>query len=264
MTAIVVGRPLATGIAAVAGLLIGSFLNVVAYRVPRRLSVIAPGSFCPSCRAPIRGYDNVPVVSWLVLRGRCRHCGAPISGRYAVVEGATALLFALCAAAVGGHWPVVGLVVLVATVVALALVELDGGRPPATVAAIGSAMGTVVLIAAAAGGHRWWRLGGALMGAGFGLLCIVAASRVDRRPAGADRAAWSIVPAGAFLGWLGLVGSGAGALGALVAVFVEHRTQRHASMDGTTTSSPSLAVAMLTGVVVALVAAWAAGETARV
>ncbi len=263
MTLVVIGRPLAIGIAVVAGLLIGSFLNVVAYRVPRRLSVIAPGSFCPSCRAPIRGYDNVPIVSWLVLRGRCRHCGAPISGRYAIVEGATALLFGLCAAAVGAHWPVVGLGVLAATVVALALVELDGANSPAAVAAIGSATGTVVLIAAAAGSHRWWRLGGALIGAGFGLLCIVAASRVDRRPGGADRAAWSIVPAGAFMGWLGLVGSGAGALGALFAVVVEHRTRPRAAADATAASSPSLAVAMLAGVVVALIAAWAGGDTAR-
>jgi leader peptidase (prepilin peptidase)/N-methyltransferase len=68
------------------GCLWGSFINVVIYRVPRGLSVVHPGSSCPACGAPVRAYDNVPVVSWLLLRGRARCCGAPISPRYAVVE----------------------------------------------------------------------------------------------------------------------------------------------------------------------------------
>ena len=68
------------------GCLWGSFLNVVIYRVPRGLSVVHPGSACPTCGTPVRAYDNVPIVSWLVLRGRARCCGAPISPRYAVVE----------------------------------------------------------------------------------------------------------------------------------------------------------------------------------
>jgi leader peptidase (prepilin peptidase) / N-methyltransferase len=76
-----------------AGLLIGSFLNVVAWRLPRGESLIRPGSACPVCRTPIKPYDNVPVLSWLVLRGRCRHCGARISGRYPAVELTTAVLY---------------------------------------------------------------------------------------------------------------------------------------------------------------------------
>src|SRR3954471_17144403 len=83
--------------AALAGLLIGSFLNVVAYRVPRRESLVSPGSRCPSCGHAIAPYDNVPVLSWLVLRGRCRHCGARISARYPAVELVTALVFAAVA-----------------------------------------------------------------------------------------------------------------------------------------------------------------------
>lgn len=75
------------------GLCLGSFLNVCIYRLPRGLSVVSPRSACPNCHAPIAAYDNVPVVSWLLLRAKCRHCKAAISGRYAAVELLTALLF---------------------------------------------------------------------------------------------------------------------------------------------------------------------------
>ncbi|HEU4978904.1 MAG TPA: prepilin peptidase [Solirubrobacteraceae bacterium] len=80
--------------AAIGGLIIGSFLNVVAHRLPRGESLSHPRSRCPGCEAPIKPYDNVPVLSWLLLRGRCRHCGQPISARYPLVELATAGLFA--------------------------------------------------------------------------------------------------------------------------------------------------------------------------
>ena len=69
---------------------LGSFLNVVIHRLPLGQSLASPGSRCPSCGTPIAPYDNVPVVSWLLLRGRCRHCGAPISVRYPAVELLTA------------------------------------------------------------------------------------------------------------------------------------------------------------------------------
>ena len=75
------------------GLVFGSFLNVVIYRVPRRLSVVKPRSACPNCGAAIRGYDNIPVLSWIILRGRCRDCAHPISARYAMVELLCGFLF---------------------------------------------------------------------------------------------------------------------------------------------------------------------------
>jgi leader peptidase (prepilin peptidase)/N-methyltransferase len=80
--------------AGLVGALIGSFLNVVIHRLPLGESLIAPGSRCPSCGAPVRAFDNVPIVSWVVLRGRCRSCGAPISVRYPAVELLTAAAFA--------------------------------------------------------------------------------------------------------------------------------------------------------------------------
>ncbi len=77
------------------GLIFGSFLNVCIYRMPRELSVVSPGSACPVCEAPIAAYDNIPVLSWIILRGKCRRCKAPISPRYAAVELLTAALFLL-------------------------------------------------------------------------------------------------------------------------------------------------------------------------
>lgn len=83
------------------GLTFGSFLNVCIYRMPRGLSVVAPRSSCPQCHAPISWFDNVPVLSWLVLRGRCRHCQTRISPRYVVIELLTGTLFLLCYAKLG-------------------------------------------------------------------------------------------------------------------------------------------------------------------
>jgi leader peptidase (prepilin peptidase)/N-methyltransferase len=91
------GLPFAFFVAAagIVGAIIGSFLNVVIHRVPREESIAFPASHCPSCGTAIRPYDNIPVVSWAILRGRCRSCRAPISARYPAVELLTATLFAL-------------------------------------------------------------------------------------------------------------------------------------------------------------------------
>jgi len=86
--------PLACLLVGIFGAIIGSFLNVVIHRVPREQSIVLPESACPSCRAPIKAYDNIPILSFLILRGRCRKCGARISPRYPAVEALTGLLFA--------------------------------------------------------------------------------------------------------------------------------------------------------------------------
>lgn len=92
--ALAVPLPLACSLMGIFGAIIGSFLNVVIHRLPREQSIVFPESACPSCRAPIKAYDNIPILSFLILRGRCRKCGARISARYPAVEGLTALLFA--------------------------------------------------------------------------------------------------------------------------------------------------------------------------
>src|SRR5271165_3466216 len=83
------------------GLAFGSFLNVCIYRLPRDLSVVHPRSACPGCKQPIAFYDNIPVLSWLILGGRCRNCKARISPRYAIVELLTGALFLACYAYFG-------------------------------------------------------------------------------------------------------------------------------------------------------------------
>src|ERR671921_1953433 len=88
-------------LAAPFGLLIGSFLDVVAYRLPRGESLVTPRSRCTSCGEEVRALDNIPLLSWLVLRGRCRHCKAQISARYPAVELVTGIVFALVAVARG-------------------------------------------------------------------------------------------------------------------------------------------------------------------
>jgi leader peptidase (prepilin peptidase) / N-methyltransferase len=112
-------------VSTLAGLILGSFLNVVAHRLPRRESLVAPGSRCPGCGTGVRPYDNVPVLSWLLLGGRCRSCHVSIPARYPVVEALTAVLFA-AVVAVHGLSPEAALgLVLVATLVPVSLIDLD-------------------------------------------------------------------------------------------------------------------------------------------
>ena len=83
------------------GAVIGSFLNVVIYRLPEGLSLVSPGSRCPSCGNPVRWYHNIPLLGWAILRGKCKDCGVPISWRYPFVEGLTGVLFLLAYVAEG-------------------------------------------------------------------------------------------------------------------------------------------------------------------
>ena len=107
------------------GLLIGSFLNVVIWRVPRGESVVSPPSHCPSCDQEIAPYDNIPIVSWLILRGKCRHCGAGISIRYPLVELASAGLWVAMGLRFGASWELPAYLVLSSALLALSLIDLD-------------------------------------------------------------------------------------------------------------------------------------------
>jgi len=238
--------------AGVFGLAIGSFLNVVAYRVPRGLSVVRPGSFCPSCHRPIRGFDNVPVLSWVVLGGRCRRCGAPISARYPAVEAGTGAAFALVGAALGAHWGVFGMCVLAATLVAALSIERDGLDAPASVALAGAGLGTALLAAAAGADRRWGHLGATVLGALLGALAAsLAARRTGRR--GERPGAWALVPAGAVLGWAAPVGAVVGLpVIAVVAVAAPH-------VAGLARRGRVVALAAAAGSVAALAAGVGAG-----
>jgi leader peptidase (prepilin peptidase)/N-methyltransferase len=112
-------------IAAVAGLCLGSFLNVVAYRLPAGMSLVSPASACPGCGTAIRPYDNVPVVSWLILRGHCRSCRSSISARYPLTEAATAVLFAAVIVAHGARSAIWLDLIFVAALVAITRIDLE-------------------------------------------------------------------------------------------------------------------------------------------
>ena len=107
------------------GLIIGSFLNVVAYRVPRGESLVAPGSHCPGCNEPIKPWDNVPLLSWIFLRGRCRSCSERISPRYPLVELVTGLLFAAVAIVHGVDAELIVLLPFAAMLITVADIDLE-------------------------------------------------------------------------------------------------------------------------------------------
>jgi leader peptidase (prepilin peptidase)/N-methyltransferase len=112
-------------LAAVGGAAIGSFLNVVIHRLPRRESLSSGRSHCPACGTQIAAYDNVPVISWLVLKGRCRHCGARISPRYPLIELLTAAAFAAVVAVRGADSDLLLELPFVAILIAVAGIDLE-------------------------------------------------------------------------------------------------------------------------------------------
>lgn len=125
------------------GASIGSFLNVVIYRVPAGLSLLHPPSRCPSCLHPLRPYDNVPVLGWLWLRGRCRYCRTPISVRYPLVEAVTGLLFVAIAWQFNLPLPGIGYWAFFSWLLALALIDLDTMTLPHALTKSGLVLGLV-------------------------------------------------------------------------------------------------------------------------
>lgn len=141
--------------ATVLGLVIGSFLNVVIWRVPRGESVVSPPSACPRCHEPISPRDNIPVLSWLILRGRCRHCGESISWQYPVVEAATAVLFALTALIVGLEWTLPAFLYLAALAVVLTVIDVQQWRLPDRIVLPSYPVVGGLLLLAAVGTGQW-------------------------------------------------------------------------------------------------------------
>jgi leader peptidase (prepilin peptidase)/N-methyltransferase len=114
-----------TAFAGISGAVIGSFLNVVVYRLPLGQSLVKPRSHCPSCDTPVSPRDNVPLLSWLFLKGRCRHCGESISARYPAVELLTALCFVAVVLARGIHPELIALIPFTAVLIAVTFIDLQ-------------------------------------------------------------------------------------------------------------------------------------------
>lgn len=189
-------------VAGVLGLAIGSFLNVVIWRVPRGESVNRPASHCPACDAAIRPSDNVPVVSWLVLRGRCRSCGVRISARYPLVELATAALFVAMAVRFGAHAVLPAYLYLAAVGLALSMIDYDTKRLPNVIVLPSYAVAAVLLGVAAVAGHDGDRALRAMVGmvAYYGVFLLLRLAYPPGMAFGDVKLAGVL---GLYLGWLG-------------------------------------------------------------
>lgn len=204
------------------GLVIGSFLTVVVDRVPRGASIVQPGSACGSCGARLGVLDLIPVVSWVVLRGRCRRCGERIGVEPLIVEVTTAAAFALVTWLFGARVETIGYCVLMAGLVSLSWIDLHTKRLPREISYTTAAIGLPVLALAAALDDEWRRIPAMAIGAGisFGLMFVIYLG--SRGGLGDGDVRLSPV-LGAFLGWLnpGLAAVGlffGFAVGAMVSV----------------------------------------------
>jgi leader peptidase (prepilin peptidase)/N-methyltransferase len=212
-------------VAFVVGLAVGSFLNVVAHRVPRGESLLRPGSRCPACGAPIRARHNVPVLGWLLLRGRCADCRARIGRWYPVVELTTGLLFAAVAyriADLGLVAAVPAYLYFTAIGVALTVIDLTVRRLPNAIVLPSYPVLAVLLTIAAAWHGDWWALARAALGAAalFGFFFAVAFAYPAGMGFGDVKLAGLVGGVLAYLSWAALaVGAFAGfLLGALVGI----------------------------------------------
>ncbi|MEZ0163697.1 A24 family peptidase [Kineococcus sp. LSe6-4] len=197
---------------ALAGLLIGSFLNVVVHRVPLGESVVRPASRCPGCGHEIRRRDNVPVLSWVVLRGRCRDCGEPISVRYPLVEVGTAGVFAALAWAVGPTAALPAYLYLGAIAVALALIDLDVHRLPDAIVKPSYLVALALLALASWGTGDWGAYVRAL--AGGAALWFLYQVTVIVKPGGMGYGDVKLAGVlGLYLGWWGWDALAVGAFG---------------------------------------------------
>lgn len=158
------------------GAALGSFLNVVAYRLPRRQSLVRPASSCPGCGTPIKLYDNVPVLGWLMLRGRCRSCRSPISSRYPIVEALTAVLAVSVVLAKHSAVEIVLGLVLVAVLVPVALIDLDHRIIPNRITLPAAVAAPAIGLALRPSGVPAQLIGGAAA-AGFLLVFVLAYPR---------------------------------------------------------------------------------------
>lgn len=189
--------------AAVLGLVVGSFLNVVVYRIPRKESVIRPRSKCPSCGTQLVGRDNVPVLSWVLLAGRCRTCRTSISVRYPLLEIGCAGLFAATAARFGASYALPAYLVLAAGLLALSAIDIEHKLlPNRIVYPTGYAVGLLLFLAALAEAEPR-RIGWAVIGAAGSFAAFFLIHFVSPQGMAFGDVRLSFV-LGMAVGWLGL------------------------------------------------------------
>ena len=241
-----VTEPVVTVFAGIWGAMLGSFLNVCVWRLPRNESVIRPGSHCPGCGKPIAWYDNIPLLSWVALRARCRHCGTRISVQYPLIELAVALIWAGAVVWWGATWDALSAAVLTTLLLGIALTDarhylipdefslgglgaglalafVPGGISPLEAVA-GAAAGFALLWLVKAGGD--WALARGMI-RGEELEQVLEAGEKPTTLGGGDLKMMAMI--GAFLGWRGVLltaflGSLAGVLVFLPLLLLKRRS----------------------------------------
>lgn len=226
---------LVAAISGIYGLVIGSFLNVVIWRVPRHESIVRPPSHCPKCDTKLAARDNIPVVSWLLLRGHCRYCDTEISPRYPLIELFTGVLFAAVGARFFDSWALPAYLVLTASLIALSFIDLEHYLLPNRILYPTDVAVGALLAGASALEHDWGAFGRAAIAGVAAFAVFYAIHMVSPRGMGFGDVRLSFL-LGLSLGWLGwgevlgglfagfLYGAVVGVL--LIALKVRERRQR--------------------------------------
>jgi len=198
---LVLETPLFEAACGALGLVVGSFANVCIHRIPERRSVVSPPSRCPDCGERVRAWDNIPVLSYAVLLGRCRSCGTRISPRYPAVEAANGLAYAALAAARGPGWPTLVSMGLVTALLILSLIDLDHQILPNVITRPGIAAGIAASFLPGSPLAPW--ASAAAAAGGYLILFAVAKGYLALRGReGLGQGDWKMVAMlGAFLGW---------------------------------------------------------------
>jgi leader peptidase (prepilin peptidase)/N-methyltransferase len=188
----------------VVGACLGSFLNVIIARVPHGKSLVSPPSSCPRCGGRIAWYDNVPILSWIALRARCRRCGQPISGRYPLVELLTAVLVFAIWRRFGGQWATLGYAAFACALVALTYIDLDTWLLPHEITWPLLAIGLLSPLWNPALGWADTLLGAAIGFIFFGGIAFVGEKVLHKETMGWGDV-WLLAGIGAWLGWTALL-----------------------------------------------------------
>ncbi len=215
------------------GLPIGSFLNVVIWRLPRGENIAFPPSHCPKCNAAIAPYDNIPVLSYILLGGRCRSCGAPISIQYPIVEFVTAALFAISWPLAGGvlGWQLAAALIFTGIGVAVTVIDIQHRIIPDELSIGGLAVGLVLAPLCA---HSWsgllWAFVAALGGAILLYLVRIGGRALFKKEALGFGDVKLIAMIGAFVGWKGVLltiflGALLGTIGGVIAMALSKKTR---------------------------------------
>jgi leader peptidase (prepilin peptidase)/N-methyltransferase len=236
-------------LAAVVGVCVGSFLNVCIYRLPRGQSLASPPSRCPHCERPLRWYHNIPIVSWVALRGRCAHCQAPISIQYPVIELVTALVWLLIVWMTPVGWLLASRLVLATALIVLFMIDLEHQLLPNVITLPGIVVGLAFSVVAPP--RPADALLGALLGGGV-LYAIAAAYYLLRKEEGMGMGDVKMLAmVGAFLGWRAVLltlvlSSFGGAVIGVVMMGLQKGSMRYALPFGTFLAVGAL-LAMLFG-----------------